>query len=235
MKLKSLLLFSTLFALTPCRVSRAQSAPATASSAANTRPAPAEFTVAGMDCPKCSAAAQAALAKLPGVETVAVDLAGGGARLTTRAPVSRAAVARALGPLGFAAQFPDEPEPPPLSEAERAALDMRVLSHGEPYDLKKGLAPGKITIVDFYAEWCGSCRVLGPRLERLLLGNPRLALRKIELPTWESESARQATREFGLAGLPYVRVYGPDGKLLGAVAGNQSDELQKLIRKGLSS
>ncbi len=56
-----------------------------------------------------------------------------------------------------------------------------------------------------------------------------MAVRKIDVVSWESEAARQATREFKLPGLPYVRVYGPDGRVLGVVSGNDISKIRALL------
>ena len=44
-------------------------------------------------------------------------------------------------------------------------LDIVAYTNGKRVDIAKIVAPGKITIVDFYADWCGPCHVLEARLQ----------------------------------------------------------------------
>jgi thiol-disulfide isomerase/thioredoxin len=78
-------------------------------------------------------------------------------------------------------------------------------------DIEKVLVPGKITLVDFYADWCGPCRRLGPLLEDMAKHDPDVYLCKVNIKDWESPVAKQ----FSLRGIPHVRVFGRDGRQVG--------------------
>ncbi len=116
-----------------------------------------------------------------------------------------------------------------LTEAERARLDLAVISRGEAVDLEEHLVAGKLTLFDYYADWCGPCAVLGRDLERMALERGDVAIRKIDIIDWKSPAARQATADYQLPGLPYVRVYGPQGEFLGAVTGNDPQAVRALL------
>ena len=187
-----------------------------------------DFEIVGMTCEICVNNAEKALRGIDGVTSAKVDLESNRATIVARREVKNDEIRRALAKHGFDAGFANDPFPR-LSAEERARLDIAIASKGEAFDLSRHLAKGKVTIVDFWAEWCGPCHALTPKLERLVRDGDRIALRTVELPSWESESAKQATREFRLPGLPYVRVYGPNGRFVGAVMGNEIEKVKKLI------
>jgi thiol-disulfide isomerase/thioredoxin len=73
------------------------------------------------------------------------------------------------------------------------------------------LVPGKLVLVEFYADWCAPCRILEPQIARRAELNPdALAVRKVDVINWESPVARQ----FDIGVLPYLRLYGPNGDLI---------------------
>ena len=89
---------------------------------------------------------------------------------------------------------------------------IKVISNGgEQVDLSSLMAPGKITIVDFYAEWCGPCRRISPQLEQLAKTDPDVVLLKIDIVNWNTP----ITRQFGIQSVPNVRVFGRTGAQLG--------------------
>jgi len=98
----------------------------------------------------------------------------------------------------------------PTGEPSTSGADIRIVSKGEPLNLRDHLVAGKYTLFDYYADWCPPCRQLSPRLEELARRNPNLALRKIDIVDWSHPVAQQQ----GVSDLPYLRLYDPQGKLV---------------------
>jgi len=84
------------------------------------------------------------------------------------------------------------------------AQKIRIISNGgEQVDLPSILTEGKVTIVDFYAEWCGPCRQMSPQLEQMARTDPDVVLVKIDIVKWGTPVAQQ----FDLKSIPNVRVF----------------------------
>jgi thiol-disulfide isomerase/thioredoxin/copper chaperone CopZ len=196
------------------------------------QPFVSEFEVGGLTCDACADTATGALRKVPGVTKATVTFATRRARVESSRRIEEAELRSALAKFGFEARFAGDVVVKPLTSEERARVDIRVASHGEAFDVRKHLASGKYTIFDFWAEWCGPCHVLTPKIERLVQERSNVALRTIDLKQWDSPAGKQATKEFKVAGLPYVRVYGPDGKFVGEVVGNDIEKIKQLIAAG---
>ena len=119
---------------------------------------------------------------------------------------------------------------PPADDIVKT-LDIIEYRDGRRIEIAKILASGKITVVDFYGEWCGPCRVLETRLQQLMVGKKNLAMRRVDIGKWDNEAAKQATREFNAEALPYIRVYDARGKYVGSVTGGMWDEVLGMIEK----
>src|ERR1700745_2664797 len=68
--------------------------------------------------------------------------------------------------------------------AARRAQPIEVISHGAQVDINQHLAFGNVTVVDFYADWCGPCRQLSPSLAQMGSSVPGTALRNIDIVNW---------------------------------------------------
>jgi len=86
----------------------------------------------------------------------------------------------------------------------RPGVKIGVISdRGEQVDLPALLTVGKITIVDFYAEWCVPCQRISPQLEQLAKQDPDVVLIKIDIVNWNTP----VTQQFGIKSVPNMRVF----------------------------
>ena len=110
-------------------------------------------------------------------------------------------------------------------------LDVELISRGKRVDLDVHIVPGKVTVFDFYADWCGPCRQVAEAMNEIMASEPRIALRKVDIIDWDTSVARQHLKR--VPQLPFVVVYGPDGKLIDKISGLKLERLKNAIQKGL--
>lgn len=97
----------------------------------------------------------------------------------------------------------------------KAAPIPAVMAHkkgGAKVDIKSLMPPGKVTIIDFYADWCGPCRAISPQLEELAKSDPEVVLRKVDIVNWETPVVRQ----YGISSIPNMQVFDRNKKPMGA-------------------
>ncbi len=100
-----------------------------------------------------------------------------------------------------------------------------VISHGDQVDINQHLALGSVTVVEFYADWCGPCRLLSPSLEQMASSDPEVALRKIDIVRWGTPVSQQ----FNIHSVPQVNVYDRGGRLVGNVFGVDFDRVKAYV------
>src|SRR5213080_4875914 len=106
-----------------------------------------------------------------------------------------------------------------------------VISHGAQVDINQHLALGNVTVVDFYADWCGPCRRLSPSLEQMARSDADIALRKIDIVNWRTPVVQQ----FNIHSIPQVNVYDRSGRLVGTVVGIDFDKVKSYVAQAKSS
>jgi thiol-disulfide isomerase/thioredoxin len=115
-----------------------------------------------------------------------------------------------------------------------ANADLQRLSEkGEDVpSLEAHLAPGKVTIFDFYADWCAPCRKVDAHVFALMGQRSDVALRKLNVVSWETPLAKRYLTK--VPNLPYVRVFGRDGKPVRDISGFDLAALDAAIKEGAS-
>ena len=59
-----------------------------------------------------------------------------------------------------------------------------------------------ITIVDFWAEWCGPCKMFGPIFEEVSEANPDITFAKVD-----TEAEQQLAGSLGIMSIPTVMIF----------------------------
>ncbi len=80
-------------------------------------------------------------------------------------------------------------------------------------------------LVDFWAEWCGPCRALGPKLEEIAeeLGS------KVKIMKLNVDENRESAAKYGVRSIPMMVLF-KDGQVVDQMVGNlPKEEIQSKL------
>ena len=102
---------------------------------------------------------------------------------------------------------------------------IKTVVHGTKVDDYKTDSKKGLVVIDFYADWCGPCKILGPTLERLA-EEMKFLLVKINTDQNQDEAIKHEVQ-----GIPTV-VFMKDGKLVDRFVGVRSpDAIREMVKK----
>jgi thiol-disulfide isomerase/thioredoxin len=88
---------------------------------------------------------------------------------------------------------------------------------GENIDIMKHVESGKITVFDFYSEYCPPCKTIAPQLAELDKARPDIVVKKIDINRkdhkgidWQSPVVQQ----YKIQSVPYFIIYNENGKVM---------------------
>lgn len=76
----------------------------------------------------------------------------------------------------------------------------------------------KIILLDFYADWCGPCRMISPIVDEIAKENPKLLVGKINV-----DNEPELAQEFGVSSIPVLIVM-KDGNVVNQSVGAKSKQ-----------
>lgn len=103
-----------------------------------------------------------------------------------------------------------------------------ILKHLSDDNFENGIANG-VTLVDFYADWCGPCKMIAPIIEELAQDmQGKASIAKINV-----DNAQNTATEFQVTSIPTIILF-KNGKEIKRVVGIKGKEdLKQLIQSAL--
>lgn len=74
-------------------------------------------------------------------------------------------------------------------------------------------------VVDFYADWCGPCRLLAPKLETRIAKEEKIHMAKVNVDKLDELAAKHQVKT-----IPHVVAY-KNGKVMDKFIGNKDDDV----------
>ena len=75
------------------------------------------------------------------------------------------------------------------------------------------LLSAKSVVVDFWAEWCGPCKMVAPILEEIAAANEGIIIAKLNV-----DENPQTSASYGITSIPTLNVF-QDGKVVKTIVG----------------
>lgn len=93
-------------------------------------------------------------------------------------------------------------------------------------NLKELIDSEGLTVIDFWAPWCGPCRIMGPVIEQLAEANEDVQVGKLNV----DENGVSAAA-YGIRSIPTIILF-KDGQKVEQIAGTRRlDDLQQIVNK----
>ncbi|KAG8909064.1 hypothetical protein FRC01_007161, partial [Tulasnella sp. 417] len=126
------------------------------------------------------------------------------------------------------ARYRKAPPPKPLGKllARESKANMTVTPITTLDEFNELINSGKIICIDFWATWCGPCRMISPIFEKLSESEDFAGA---EFYKVDVDEASDVSAEVGIKAMPTFMVF-KDGEKLGELVGADDEELENLLK-----
>lgn len=102
------------------------------------------------------------------------------------------------------------------------------LKHFTDEDFNENVSKG-VTLVDFYADWCGPCKMITPIVEELAVElADQATVAKVDV-----DNAQQTATQLGVTSIPTIILFKEGQEVERVVGLKDKDSLKKMIQAAL--
>lgn len=94
-------------------------------------------------------------------------------------------------------------------------------------DFQQFIESGKPTIVKYFADWCGNCKLIAPKYRRLSDDTRFAEIQFLDVNAEENEQARHAA---GVDNLPFFALF-KDGKFVKGKAASREEAVLAMLEE----
>lgn len=92
---------------------------------------------------------------------------------------------------------------------------------------EQGISSG-LTLVDFWAEWCGPCKALAPTIDQIAEDyQEKVTVAKVDI-----DANPNIPGKFGIRGIPTVILF-KDGEQLDIMVGNSPQKVREMVENAV--
>lgn len=95
-----------------------------------------------------------------------------------------------------------------------------MISYLDKQDLMEEMTD-EVTLVDFFANWCGPCKMLGEELEEM---------KDIKIIKIDTDAHEDLAREHGVMSIPYVEIYKNKELVTKFIGFKTKDEIEEILK-----
>ncbi|KXS15212.1 thioredoxin-domain-containing protein [Gonapodya prolifera JEL478] len=107
------------------------------------------------------------------------------------------------------------------------AADTGIKHVGELTEFQKIVGGDKLTVVDFWAAWCGPCKAIAPKFAQFADSYPNARFVKVDV-----DEAVEIAAEYGISAMPTFQLY-KKGEKVSEIIGANAGALEAAIKKNL--
>lgn len=110
----------------------------------------------------------------------------------------------------------------------QAPLDLQIANKpGEEVEIEGLLVAGKVTVIEFFADWCKPCKEVDRRMRMAMSKESAIAMRKIDIG---EDSSSPVARQHGVSAIPHVLIYDGAGSLRYTLTGQQTKQAAEIAQ-----